>query len=154
VRRCAVFAVASAIGVGCAALSLAAEEKAAADSQPLRTIPDTLMFKIDEVNEIQGRIASGPNGGGASRAGDSIEEASIYLSTILYYAPSDWTIWVNGVPISANQELGAFEVTDIGPDFVEILVPLSAQGMRPVRLAPNQTFIVRSGAIVDGKWTR
>lgn len=124
-----------------------------AEEAPRRT-PDTLMFSIDELNEIQGRIASGGAEAEESRESAAIEDAALYLSTILFYSPTDWTIWVNDVPISPNQDFRSFEITNIGPDFVELLVPLSAQGMRPVRLAPNQSFVVSSGAVVEGRWTR
>ncbi len=116
-------------------------------------IPDTLMFTIDEFNEIQshgtGREGEAGSGGGSGGA-QAIESASLYLSTILYFSPTDWTIWVNGVPISPDQEFQSFKVTEITPSYVELLVPLSAQGMRPVRLGPNQTFIAKSGVIVEG----
>ena len=109
-----------------------------------------MMFSIDEFNEIQGRVASGSvtdtNQGKAA-----IEDASLYLSTIVYYGPKDWTIWVNGVPIGPTQEFQAFQVTEIDPNSVQLLVPLSAQGMRPVRLSPNQTFITKTGVVVEGR---
>ena len=114
--------------------------------------PDTLMFSIDDLNEIQSRIA----GSGSSEENDdsAIEEASLYLSTILYYGRDDWTAWINGVPISPGESFQSFTVTDIGPSYVELLVPLSAQGMRPVRLAPNQTFVTDTGTVVEGRWER
>jgi hypothetical protein len=117
--------------------------------------PETLMFNIDELTEIRNRMvegssASADRNGGQGR--DPIEDATLYLSTILYYGPEEWTIWINGVPIGPKQELKSFEVTEISPDHVELLVPLSAQGMRPVRLSPNQTFVTKSGAVVEGPW--
>ena len=135
--------------------TLAAQvEKPSAPTTPATSdVPDTLMFTIDELNEIQGRIGMGEEevqGGGTRRA--PIEDATLYLSTILYYGPDDWTAWINDVPIGPRQEIKSFEVTSITPSYVELLVPLSAQGMRPVRLSPNQTFIAKSGAVVEGKW--
>jgi len=121
------------------------DQNASASSQ----IPDTLMFSIDEYNDIQSRIAGSNETGAADRS--AIEDASLYLSTILYFGPSDWTIWVNGVPITADQEFNSFQVTEIAPTHVQLLVPLSAQGMRPVRLEPNQTFITKSGIVVEGQ---
>jgi hypothetical protein len=115
-------------------------------------MPDTLMFGIDELNDIQGRMAAGETDGAERSNENALENASLYLSTIVYYGPKDWTAWVNGKPISPNDEFSAFKVTAIGPSFIELLVPLSAQGMRPIRLSPNQSFITKSGAIVEGPW--
>jgi len=114
-------------------------------------IPSTLMFGIDELNDIQGRMASSGSDS-EENGGAQIENATLYLSTILYFGPRDWTIWVNGKPIGPRDEFSEFQVTNIGPRFVEMLVPLSAQGMRPVRLEPNQTFITKSGSVVEGAW--
>lgn len=134
--------------------AFAAQEAAPPASEPekaARSIPDTLMFSIDELNDARTRAASANRNEGERGARDAIEDATLYLSTILYYGPDEWTIWVNGSPITARQDFSSFEITSIGPDFVELLVPLSAQGMRPVRLSPNQTFVVQSGAVVEGR---
>lgn len=114
--------------------------------------PDTLMFSIDDLTDIQSRIAAGADGADGATDGSDIEQATLYLSTILYYGPRDWTAWINNVPIGPSQDFQSFQVTDIGANYVELVVPLSAQGMRPVRLAPNQTFIARTGTIVEGRW--
>jgi hypothetical protein len=109
---------------------------------------ESLMFAIDEYNDIQGRIA---NSSTADEGRQAIEDASLYLSTIVYRGPKDWTVWINNVPIGPNQDFQSFQVTDITPAYVDLLVPLSAQGMRPVRLSPNQTFITKTGAVVEGQ---
>ena len=120
-----------------------------------RKIPNSLMFTIDEINDIQSRMASSQETDDQKTGNtDAIENATLYLSTIVYYGPKDWTIWLNGKPISPGDEFPEFKVTEIGPRFVELLVPLSAQGMRPVRLEPNQTFIAKSGAVVEGPWNQ
>jgi hypothetical protein len=110
------------------------------------------MFTIDELNEIKDRIAGGEITEIAKGADAVFDAESLYLGTIVYVGPKDWTIWVNGVPVGPNQDFQTFQVTDISPRHVELLVPLSVQGMRPVRLEPNQTFITESGIIVEGKW--
>ena len=114
-----------------------------------RKIPDTIMFTIDELNEIKDRISSGvvEESTGTPRP---FEEDSLYLQSILYYSPQEWTIWVNGVPVGPQEDFQTFQVTEITPQYVQLLVPLSAQGMRPVRLEPNQTFITESGIIIEG----
>ena len=126
----------------------------AADKAPAQPVsaPETIMFSIDELTEIRSRASVGDSGDQGNAPGSGIENASLYLSTIMYYGPNDWTIWVNGVPIGPGQDFQSFQVGQIGPRFVELMVPLSAMGMRPVRLSPNQTFVVKTGAIVEGAW--
>lgn len=146
------------VGAPASAQPVAADSEVAENQEPAiasvakqrRKVPDTLMFTIDEFNEIQDRQAGG----------DVTEEARLqeagsqplYLGTIMYYGPKDWTIWINGAPIGPNQDFQSFQVTNITPRYVELLVPLSVQGMRPVRLEPNQTFIAESGIIVEGRY--
>ena len=122
---------------------------AAAPQKPPRAAAETMMFTIDEFNDIQGRIASGGSNSGKKDSA-AIETANLYLSTILYTNRNDWTVWINGVPIGPSQDFQSFQITSITPSYVELLVPLSAQGMRPVKLGPNQTFIAKSGAVVEG----
>lgn len=114
-------------------------------------VPDTLMFTIDELNDIQSRIAGGDVTEEVIRT-EAIEQANLFLSSILYFGPKEWTIWVNGLPIGPHQEVDSFEVVDINSAHVEMIVPLSATGMRPVRLEPNQTFISQTGVILEGQW--
>ena len=115
-----------------------------------RAVPDTLMFTIDELNDIKDRMVGGQITAESKQQAANID--SIYLGSIMYYGPKDWTIWVNGSPIGPNLDFQAFQVTQISSRHVELLVPLSVQGMRPVRLEPNQTFISASGIVVEGKY--
>ena len=55
------------------------------------------------------------------------------------------------MPITPRQDFPAFKITEISPRYVELLVPLSAQGMIPVRLGTNQTFISKLGVVVEGR---
>ena len=113
-------------------------------------VPDTVMFATDELTDIQSHMGQADAGTSAGTA-NTVENASLYLSSILYFSPTDWVIWVNGVPIEPKEDFQAFKVTDISPSSVELLVPLSALGMRPVRLGPNQTFVAKSGIVVEGR---
>ena len=83
---------------------------------------------------------------------EAIEQANLFLSSILYFGPREWTIWVNGLPIGPGEDVDSFEVVDIDSSHVEMIVPLSATGMRPVRLEPNQTFISQTGLVLEGQW--
>ncbi len=122
---------------------------AAAPQKLPRRNAETMMFTIDEFNDVQSRIASGDRNG--KKDDNAIESANLYLSTILDTNRNDWTVWINGVAIGPSQDFQSFQITSIGPSYVELLVPLSAQGMRPVKLGPNQTFIAKSGAVIEGK---
>lgn len=115
-----------------------------------RPVPDTLMFTIDEYNDIKDRQAGNVVTDEANQSGAAAE--TIFLGSIMYYGPKDWTIWINGSPVGPNQDFQAFQVTEITPRYVELLVPLSVQGMRPIHLEPNQTFISSSGIIVEGRY--
>lgn len=119
-------------------------------SKMRRQVPDTLMFTIDDFNDIKDRKAGGEVTEEARQQAMSAE--ALYLGSIMYYGPKDWTIWINGAPIGPNQDFQAFQVTEITPRYVELLVPLSVQGMRPVRLEPNQTFITESGITIEGRY--
>lgn len=110
------------------------------------------MFTIDELQEIQSRIRSGETVEEAQQAERSLETEALYLSTIVYYSPDEWTVWINGQPIGPKQDFQTFQITAISPRHVELLVPLSAQGMRPVKLEPNQSFIADSGVVIEGPW--
>jgi len=125
-------------------------EQATSKNKIRRRVPDTLMFTIDEFNDIKDRQAGGEVTEEARQQAMSAE--ALYLGSIMYYGPKDWTIWINGAPIGPNQDFQAFQVTEITPRYVELLVPLSVQGMRPVRLEPNQTFITESGITIEGRY--
>lgn len=149
--------VALVLGAGMPVRAQAPAETSGASKEasaiPRGEVPVSLMFTIDEMNEIQSRIAAGSQAGGDREGNaDSIENATLYLSTILYFSPENWTIWINGRPIGPRQDFQEFEVTAIDASSVELVVPLSAQGMRPVRLAPNQTLVVKTGDVVEGPW--
>jgi len=116
-----------------------------------RIVPDTLMFTVDELNDIKSRIQSGATLGDEQAANSNADKA-FYLSSILYYGPNEWTIWVNGRAIGPNQDFETFRITEITPHYVQLLVPLSALGMRPIRLEPNQTFVAESGVVIEGPW--
>ena len=112
-------------------------------------VPDTIMFTIDELNEVQTRESGGQITGIQYRSG-AIEDANLYLSSILFFDEREWMFWINGVAITPTFQVDTFEVVSIQPSHVELIVPLSAAGVRPVRLEPNQTFIGESGRVVEG----
>lgn len=116
-----------------------------------RIVPDTLMFTVDELNDIKSRVQSGTTSE-AEQAANAGGTKAFYLSSILYYGPNEWTIWVNGRPIGPSQDFETFRITEITPHYVQLLVPLSALGMRPIRLEPNQSFVAESGVVIEGPW--
>jgi len=147
------------VGVACLLLTEPgfAQEDEAEDTDTLlgvdlsrADIPDTLMFTIDELNELQTRQAGGQVTGLQYRSG-AIEDANLYLYSILYFTEEEWMFWVNGVAITPDFQVDTFEVVTIAPDHIELIVPLSAAGDRPVRLEPNQTFIGENGRVVEGE---
>ena len=112
-------------------------------------LPDTLMFTIDELNEIQTRRSGGETTSLQYRSG-AIEDANLFLSTIVFFSAEEWSFWLNGVRVAPGIRFDTFDVVNVAPDHIEIIVPLSAAGVRPVRIEPNQTFIGDNGRVVEG----
>lgn len=103
------------------------------------------------------------------------EKSYIYLGSILYFSPKTWAVWINGEKISSqtNSNTQEIYVTAIGRDKVQIMWQISFTKWKiltgyedgeelpeltadnKVRISftlkPNQTFILGSNKIVEGK---
>lgn len=110
----------------------------------------------------------------ARKATEENEKSYIYLASILYYSPHDWTIWVNNTKISSadNNPKKELYVRAINADLVKIRWTISLSkwkilsGRTVEEVAPkvnaenqvevefilksNQTFILGSNSIIEG----
>jgi hypothetical protein len=78
--------------------------------------------------------------------------AVIHLAAILYHAPDDWRIWLNGQSFTPAGRPGPIEILKVTAERVVLAWrPGSGGPPRRVELRPNQTYVVASGAVVEGK---
>ena len=76
----------------------------------------------------------------------------LYLAAIVYFGPDSWSFWLNGTRITPDSGLAMVDVVSVSREAVELaLHVVSDQPAVPVRLRPNQSFIARSGEILEGK---
>ena len=75
----------------------------------------------------------------------------VQLSAMIYAGPADWSVWLGGVKIGPGQLPPYLSDLRVSPNYVDVSV-ISAPGAAPVpvRLRPNQTFLVTERRIVEG----
>lgn len=75
----------------------------------------------------------------------------VQLSALIYAGPSDWSVWLSGVKIIPGQLPPYFSDLRVSPNYVDISV-IRSPGVVPVpvRLRPNQTFLVTERRIMEG----
>ena len=96
--------------------------------------------------------------GPRSRAAAAIEPrpappiGTIHLGAILYHAPADWRVWLNGQSFTPTARPGPIEILKVTADRV-VLAWRRSPGSAPTRveLQPNQTYLTASGQVVEGR---
>ena len=103
------------------------------------------------------------------------EKSYIYLASIIYYSPKEWALWINNLKITSDNNKNNKElfIKEIYPDRAKIIWSLSVSKWKILSgkksedeapqlnaknnveiefiLKPNQTFILSSGRIVEGR---
>ncbi|MFA7430100.1 MAG: hypothetical protein WCZ23_08080 [Rhodospirillaceae bacterium] len=144
-----------------AAFSAAAQDAPPAQQDPqpaldLATLPATLLLSLEEMVNVEAAIAAGPLA--RSVRGEDADpdrfrlRQNLYVSAIVYVSPSQWTVWVNGNPVSPDRPSSVFEVVEVGQTHVRLAVPWGAGGTRDVLLRSHQTFVPRRGDVLEGKY--
>ena len=110
-----------------------------------------------------------------TKTAEENEKSYIYLASIIYYSQKDWALWINNTKITAENNKNSKElfVKEIYSDRVKIIWSLSISkwkilsGKKSEDLAPkinaknnveiefvlrpNQTFILSSGLVGEGR---
>ncbi len=105
------------------------------------------------------------------------EKSYIYLASIMYYTPKEWVVWINDKKITSetNKDTKELYLKSVEKDQISVLWSVSATKLKvllgkkaddlnlkmnennqiEVRfiLKPNQTFILGSNSVVEGKVT-
>ena len=141
-----------------AALLLAAAAGAAAAGQPMaprKTAEDSLLFSSELLALIEAARRAEHDAPAAAatiaRAGPVAMPGAIHLAAIVYHAPDDWRIWLNGRSYTPGAAPGALEILAVTAGAVR-LAWHGDPARQPQRfeLRPNQSYLVASGAIVEG----
>jgi hypothetical protein len=80
--------------------------------------------------------------------------AALNLGAILYLGPDRWQIWLNGLPftVSPGEEAANIRILSVTPGKVRLDVSgLAGENRAAVTLSPNQTYLLDSGRVVEGR---
>ncbi len=131
-----------------AILGSAAPRKAAEDS--LLFAPRSLAL-IEAARHGGGEPRGDATARPVARSQPSLVTRVIHLSAIVYHAPDDWQVWLNGRRFTPTAPAGPIEIVEVTAASVA-LIWRSGPGARPVRirLQPNQSFLTANCEIVEG----
>jgi hypothetical protein len=140
------FALTAILLVAAAGPALAGEPQA-----PRKTAGDSLLFSSATLALIEGARHGDRQAPDAAAPGAPFAPAAIHLSAIVYHAPDDWRIWLNGQSFTPAAVPGALEILAVSAGTVR-LAWHGGPGPQPRRfeLEPNQSYLVASGRIVEG----
>lgn len=121
-----------------------------------QTAAPSLFFTPDEV-AIGERIMAGREprppaaDGEPEYLGPPPVPPDIHLGALIFIAPGDWVLWVNGQRRTPRDSRGELEIAAVSRDRAEIVWRGDAKaGPLRVRLRPYQTFIGSTGEILEG----
>jgi hypothetical protein len=151
------------LGAASAAIEVAAAEPAGPPQEAVagaaRKAPgDSLLFSsqtlglIEQARRGHGRPTPVAASGPGLRSEPPAPPGIIHLSAILYRAPDDWRIWLNGRSFTPAARPGAIEILAVTADAVQLTWRAGAgQRARRIELRPNQSYLLASGEIVEGR---
>ena len=139
-----------------------AEPALTADAaEPRKAAGDSLLFShraerlIEEARLGHGRTPAVAATSRGMRAPAAAPLAVIHLSAIVYHAPDDWRVWLNGQSYTPAAQPRAIEILEVTADAVRLTWRGgSEQRPRQVELQPNQSYLIASGEIIEGKLRR
>lgn len=122
----------------------------------------SLLFSAPELEEIRAAVAERPESGGRNVWGPVNPETAaettplwsierLRLSALIFYDTRRWTLWLGKTRVEPGNlppYIRDVRVTQAHADLSVIRRP-GAQPI-PIRLRPNQTFLVSDRRIVDG----
>lgn len=108
--------------------------------------PSSLFFTEDEMRQIEEHVQKKPH------VFAPIGKHQLHLGTILFYGPSNWSIWLQNekwTPETSKPHLRVIEVT---ADYVKLrVIPFDGQAPIEATLRPHQSLNLLTGAIAEGR---
>jgi hypothetical protein len=142
-----------------ALLLLAAATGPASAGEP--TVPhkapgDSLLFSAEAIALIEAARRAGRSPTTASPvatgAAPVAAPGAIHLSAIIYHAPDDWRIWLNGQSFTPAAAPAAIEILAVTAGSVRLAWRGDPAGQpKRFELQPNQSYLLASGRIVEGR---
>lgn len=105
-----------------------------------------ILNSLSPIEESLGSFFDPPNLQELPRA--PIEEI-LFLSAILYFTPTHWTVWINDKTYTTDAtEDDTLKITKVTNDYIEI--ELKDLSKKPIKLRANQSLITVGHRIIDG----
>lgn len=124
--------------------------------EPRKRVGDSFLYgreAQDLIEAARGTITMSRSGQPSRPTATESHQAMdvLHLSAIVYHDPTDWRVWLNGRRFTPNSRAGTIELVDVGPDAVWLLWHGLDQPATPVQLRPNQSYVIVSGTIIEGR---
>ena len=105
----------------------------------------SILDSITPVDEI-GSLFDVPE---VSNFNTSAKEDVLFLSAILYFTSTHWTVWINDKTYTADDLEGdALKITKVTNDYIEFQYTDITK--KPVKLRANQSLLTVGCRIIDG----
>lgn len=117
------------------------------------SLPVTLMFSLKERVAIEAAMREGGLDRSAGEPAAPLRpflRTPLYLSGILWSAPGDWTVWLNGRALRPGDSGLLYSIAEVDARRV-VLAVAWGESTRLVQLEPNQTFVPSTGQVVEGR---
>lgn len=133
---------------------LVAIAASAALAGPRKTDHDSLLFSSAALALIDAARRGEDSPRNAEQAaaapiGRAAAPPAIHLSAIVYHAPDEWRIWLNGQSFTPASAPGRIEILAVTAGTVRLA--WHGEPARRFDLQPNQTYLVASGRTVEGR---
>ncbi len=117
-----------------------------------KTAADSLLFASGALRLLEAARAGEPPAAVALvRSRPAPPAGSIHLAAIVYHAPDDWRIWLNGQSFTPAARPLAVEILKVTAERVVLAWrPRPGAPSTRIELRPNQTYVVASGEVVEG----
>lgn len=116
-------------------------------------LPVTLMFSLKERVAIEAAMREGGLDRSAGEPAAPLRpflRTPLYLSGILWSAPGEWTVWLNGRALRPGDSGVLYSIAEVDARRV-VLAVAWGENTRLVQLEPNQTFVPSTGQVVEGR---
>ena len=123
----------------------------AEDDKARKSAADSFLFSSEALGRIEAARAGKAPAAAALARSSPAAAGLIHLSAIVYHAPDDWRVWLNGESFTPGARAGPIEILKVSADRVVLAWrPRPGAHQARIELRPNQTYVVASGRVVEG----